>query len=402
MVDEKLSQRLEIERAIAASLDAKRLAQLRHALTTGAAHSHYAGMPANDRQALDQLAAHRIAELRKLYPPKLRRRVADPAADDPTPKLEQFDLGLFGGPERLPRRPYCADDLAHGVRVRGLAQALTKPYIQANPPWMRVWMMLDVDHSDAALRWERAGLAAPSFMTRNRQNGHAHVVYGLAAPVLTNSPDARQAPLRYLCSIEHAYRAALEADPGFSGLITKNPLHPLWETLRGPEGFYTLGQLAAFVDLPKHMPKRKPEEVGLGRNVTVFDWLRLHAYRHIRTYKGDVRNFVLWQSHLNLKGLERNGEFAHPMDPKEVWHIAKSVARWTWRRFDLAASDARFSSLQATRGRAGGIASGEARAAASEDRRASARLMRARGMTQAAIAAALGVHVNSVANWLRD
>ena len=39
---------------------------------------------------------------------------------------------------------------------------------------------------------------------------------------------------------------------------------------------------------------------------------------------------------------------------------------------------------------------------ASEDKRASARLMRAKGMTQAAIAKELGVHVNSVANWLKQ
>ena len=49
----------------------------------------------------------------------------------------------------------------------------------------------------------------------------------------------------------------------------------------------------------------------------------------------------------------------------------------------------------------GGQASGKARAAASEDKRASARLMRSQGKTQAAIAAELGVHVNTVANWLK-
>ncbi|MWR36332.1 replicase, partial [Helicobacter pylori] len=28
-----------------------------------------------------------------------------------------------------------------------------------------------------------------------------------------------------------------------------------------------------------------------------------------------------------------NGDFAAPLDGKEVWWIAKSVAKWTWRNF---------------------------------------------------------------------
>jgi len=96
-------------------------------------------------------------------------------------------------------------------------------------------------------------------------------------------------------------------------------------------------------------------------------------------------------------------------DPfSETTHIVRSVEKWGWLKFDLTASDKRFSELQAARGRRnvvdaqvekgakGGIASGKARAAASEDKRASAQLMRSNGMTQAAIATELGVHVNTV------
>ena len=125
------------------------------------------------------------------------------------------------------------------------------------------------------------------------------------------------------------------------------------------------------------------------------------GYRKIRHYKLDVRNFIQWQSHLNGKALERNGDFLYPLDGREVWHIAKSVSKWVWHKFDLEASDARFSALQAQRGRNGGIESGRARLAASEDKRASAVLMRSRGMTQRAIADELGVHVNTVANWTK-
>jgi hypothetical protein len=266
----------------------------------------------------------------------------------------QDQLDLFGSADRLPRRPYCTDNLSEGLRIRSLAQALTKQYIQINPPCLRVWSIFDVDREGGALAWEDAGLPPPAWAAVNRSNGHAHIVYGLSAPVLVDSPDMRQAPLRFLCAVESAFRAKLEADPGYSGLITKNPAHPLWRVLRGPRLSYELGELAEWVDLPRHLPRRKPEEVGLGRNVTLFDWLRGYAYRNIRHFKGDVRNFVLWQSHLNNKALQRNGDFLHPLDPREVWHIAKSVSKWTWRLFDLEASDARFRELQAARGRRSG------------------------------------------------
>lgn len=306
---------------------------------------------------------------------------------------EQADLF---NPSRWPNRPYCSDHLESGVRIRSLKQALSKVYIQANPPHLRVWSIFDVDRAGGGLAWETENLPAPSWATINKQNGHAHLVWGLKAPVLVDSEDLRQRPIRYLCAVESAFRERLQADQGYSGLITKNPAHPLWWTLRGQRMDYELCELADWVDLPQHLPKRKPEEIGLGRNVTVFDWLRHYAYRQIRHYKGDVRNFVLWQSHLNGKALGRNGDLLHPLDGREVWHIAKSVAKWTWRRFDIAASDARFAALQAAQRSKGG----RVRSASYEDKRASARLMAASGLTQAGIALELGVSERSVRTWL--
>ena len=262
-------------------------------------------------------------------------------SDDP----ELFD------PARWPKRPYCTDDLESGLRIRSLKQALTKVYIQANPPWMRVWSIYDIDRPGAALAWEMAGLPAPSWFSVNTQNAHAHLVYGLAAPVLTASMEARQAPLRYLNAVEAAFRAKLGADDGYSGLITKNPAHPLWRSCRGPELNYELGTLAEYVDLSKFKarPGVKVSEIGLGRNVTTFDFARLWAYRQVRPYKTQQGGYVHWLAAVYAQCLARNGDFSKPMDSREVYHIAKSVGKWTWGRFDVAASDARFSKLQAVR-----------------------------------------------------
>ena len=204
-------------------------------------------------------------------------------------------------------------------------------------------------------------------------------------------------------AVESAFRAKLQADQGYAGLLTKNPSHPLWQTLKGPDSaqFYELGDLAEWVELPKHLPKQgfKTEEIGLGRNCILFDWLRKSAYKAVRKYKGG--QVTPWQNHCFERAQARNADFPVPMDAQEVKHIAKSVAKWVWSKFDIEASDAKFSQLQAHRGKAGGVASGEARLAKNEDKRSSARLMRAKGMTQTAIATVLDVHVNTVALWLK-
>lgn len=306
-------------------------------------------------------------------------------------------LELFTA-SRWPHKPYCADDLEAGLKVRSLLSALKKPYIQANPPKLRVWSIYDVDRPGAAVAWEDANLPPPSWASANRENGHAHLVWGLSAPVLVEADDARRAPLRYLCAVEAAFRAALDADAGYSGLITKNPVHPLWRTLRGPRVSYELGELADWVELPKHVPKRAPEQVGLGRNVTLFDFMRHWAYRNVRRYKQEVRNFVIWQADCNTKALQRNGDFMNPLDGREVWQVAKSVAKWTWSRFDIEASDQRFSELQAHRSKLGH----EARWGDNESKRASARLMAAQGMSMRAIGRELAVDHKTVSHWLND
>ena len=97
-----------------------------------------------------------------------------------------------------------------------------------------------------------------------------------------------------------------------------------------------LNELAEYLPgLEKHIP-RKPELVGLGRNVDTFDWLRHHAYREIRLWRDSSDRqgvYVRWLTYL----YERAQNFTHdthpkPLDHRETHHIAKSVARWVWRK----------------------------------------------------------------------
>ena len=299
-----------------------------------------------------------------------------------------------------PNRPYCTHDLTDGLRIRGREQALKLPYLQVNPPHLRFWMTHDIDREGAAFAWHDADLPSPSWVAITPENRHAHLAWGLSAPVLIGDT-ARAAPIRYLCAIEAAFRVRLQADTAYNGLITKNPLHDRWLLLHSPDlpvKLYELSELADYVDLQMFIPKvgAKVEEIGLGRNVTVFDWLRFWAYNSVRAYRGCRTGFVYWQTECYDKALQRNGDFIYPLNSREVWHIANSVARFCWR--EDAKHALAFSKRQAFRGQKGGIAKGKAY----EDKATRAHLMAATGKTNQEIAASLGVHRNTISNWLKS
>jgi len=323
-----------------------------------------------------------------------------------TDERQPEQLTLFE-PSRWPRRPYCTDDLSAGLRIRSLRQALEHRYIQANPPHLRVWSIHDCDYEGAGIAWELADLPPPSWAAINRENAHAHLVYGLSAPVLVDHLSARDAPMRYLAAIESAMREVLRADAGYSGLITKNPKHPDWKLYRGPRLGYELSELAEAlewigVDIRKHRPNtaKAAEQAGLGRNCCLFDRLRHWAYVAVRAYRAERKAgreaWNRWMAACNTRALEYNGDFRYPLDGREVWWVARSVARWVWHRDAQAEKD--FLVRQAEKGRKGGVAKG----LANEDKRESARRMRDQGMTQREIAAALGVSQPTVSLWLRD
>ena len=76
--------------------------------------------------------------------------------------------------------------------------------------------------------------------------------------------------------------------PGYAGLVQHNPFAARYETYSGRDEPYSLGELAAFVDLPRLAPRRKAEIRTEGRNVETFDRLRHWAYGAIATI-GAVR-----------------------------------------------------------------------------------------------------------------
>lgn len=309
--------------------------------------------------------------------------------------VEQIEL-IFNA-ERLPRRPYCSDDLRAGLSIRAFESAIRKKYIQVNPPQLFFWLVLDVDRPAGALAWEQPMLPMPNFAVTNKQNGHAHLFYGLAAPVLTTEA-ARQAPLRYLNSIKNAYTDLAKADRAYAGLTSKNPFSPSWGLLQGHTRLFDMAELGEYVpDLSRYSGSAKSEDqAGIGRNVAVFELVRKWSYREIRLFRGAGRlHFNVWSEHVLNRVLTINGDFPEPLPFSECKAIAKSIAKWVWAR-DPAAEQS-FKIKQAARGQQGGLAKGRA----SEEKRATARLMAAKGVVQSVIANELGVTRETVNRWLK-
>ena len=239
--------------------------------------------------------------------------------------------------ERLPQKPYCSNELAFGVKVRPRSIALAHKYIQLNSPWLKWCLVFDLDYPATSYAAYDVDLPEPTFYVHNWKNGHAHLIYALKSPVYT-CDNARLKPLRYAAAIEGAYTRRLEADPGYAGLIAKNPWRDDFWSVVGYKGLtYSLEDLSCHVEGElRPLPRRAKETWGLGRNCTLFDRVSRWAYKAVRQYWEPGRVGGEWDRDVLGKCDEINGEFPSPLPSGEVRCTARSIARWVWRRFTAA------------------------------------------------------------------
>jgi len=236
--------------------------------------------------------------------------------------------------ESLPRRPYCTDNPRLGQSVRERSVALRHSHLQPNTPGKVSWLAFDADQPDGATAWDRLHAPPPTLAVENPTNGHAHLLYRLAAPV-PRTDAARARPLLYLAAAQEGLRRKLEGDPGYSGHLCKNPLHPRWNT-RQWAGEYSLAELAEWVELPRIAEMRRcaldPDYAGLGRNCTLFEVLRQPAYRLVRAYWRPNGFEAFCQVLRSLADGANATEISTPLPTSEVKSIAASIARWIWQR----------------------------------------------------------------------
>ena len=238
-------------------------------------------------------------------------------------------------PTLLPAKPYCADDLEDGLRIRSRPLALKRRHLQFNGPNAYRWLLHDIDRGDAVLAHYDACLPPPNVIMINPANGHAHCAYLLEKAVARHSA-SRAAPLRYFAAVERGFARRLGADRRFAGLIVKNPVHKHWRVEWRRDRPYTLGELEDWLwprdTEPDHCIS---ESRGAGRNCTIFEELRQVAYREVREFKRGAGDPGAFRARLERVALGINLQFPEALQLSEVRAIARSVAKWTWGRFSL-------------------------------------------------------------------
>jgi hypothetical protein len=296
----------------------------------------------------------------------------------------------------MPIKPYCGDELLKsGLVIRPRVLALKKKYIQFNPPDAISFLIYDIDRQGGAFAADDADLPQATFTVINPANRHAHLIYALENPVCTTE-NGHERPKKYVCAIEDAYTLRLGADSRYAGLVCKNPCNPFWETL--PTGvLYDLSTLADSVELTTD----KAEAIAAnapGRNCGIFDNLREWAYKAVREYWNGER-FDEWFNSVTRTAETMNGKLPRPLDAREVVHIAKSVARWTWREFTpdgLEALISRTHTPELQRARRA------KRTEKQDEKRVQGLKLIEQGISISRVARALGVGESTVKRWKAD
>jgi hypothetical protein len=244
-----------------------------------------------------------------------------------TPFQSTLETAFFSS---LYNKPACTNELGLLFHLKKLS-AINFSYIQHNCPNSIYWFVFDIDRSSAHFDFMELHAPAPNMAVMNKDNGHAHLFYGLEVPVHKNF-SSNTAPLKYAADIERALLFTLKSDPGYTNFLCKNPLSPNWITYFYQSYLYTLDWLADYFDLKRFKTSKKnDDQVGLGRNCTLFDTIRAWAYSKIRdkTVNSSISSFQ--SAVINYTGIVNSQIFAVPLPKQEVKSIGKSIATWTYR-----------------------------------------------------------------------
>ena len=121
----------------------------------------------------------------------------------------------------LPGCPKDGDHLSHRVPP---SELWGYPFTEIGQTYTSYCaLVFDCDDPDAAeLAFYDKTFPRPSWMVQNQENRHLHVGYGLMLPVHRYEA-AKPKPLQTLRRVAEYGTRALNADPGYSGVLTRNP-----------------------------------------------------------------------------------------------------------------------------------------------------------------------------------
>ena len=109
----------------------------------------------------------------------------------------------------------------------------------------------------------------PSWVCWRRDTRSCHAAYCLHRPVLRR-PEDLPAPQQALARISEFFTQELRADPRYTGVLTHNPVHKLWQTEWGHQGGYSIAELGQFLPPGFRMPRLDKIQSHEGRNSGLF------------------------------------------------------------------------------------------------------------------------------------
>jgi hypothetical protein len=231
----------------------------------------------------------------------------------------------------LSLKPYCSNNpQKQGLLIRPKQTAFTYAYLQINNHWSETYLIFDVDREGSALAWDDADILAPTFITINRENSHAHLVYELLTPVWKN---ASLKPIKWMKSIKRDFTEILGADAGFTGLISKNPNHKRWDVLDfgGRHELVELSESAEMYFRRSTPPKSFFQELALaGESNFLFNDGRFYAYWVVRQCASCDELLDKVYTHLENACFNRN----EPIRRNRIKYTAREIADWVWERRD--------------------------------------------------------------------
>lgn len=315
--------------------------------------------------------------------------------------MQQLSFHLDQFKDRLPKKPYCSDNLDYGLMIRPKEISLKYKYIQPNSPYYIHYLVFDLDYESAlsAILYELVGVPLPNLVIANPYNGRSHILFQLKTPIYTTDA-SRQRPILYANAIRHKLGELFNSDPAYVHLVAKNPASNYWKTTCLREKPYSLNELARNLDLTWNDVKREVKEdeaIGLGRNCFVFHTARHWAYKEIRKYRGST--YSSWLDNVVQHCVKLNQGLIQPMTYGEVKGIAKSIARYCWKKDPYCYQE--FIDRQKYKGRLGGIKGGRVRSAKYDELRMKAKDLHLNGLSCRKIATELGVSKSVVATWIK-
>ena len=250
--------------------------------------------------------------------------------------------------------PLVARRKGESFRVHA-SRAWDFPYVELRTANSWPCLILDCDNPEAALAaiytthraYGGTALPMPNWIVQRRETMHLHLIWCLIRAVLRGE-QARQAPLRRFARISEFYRQTTQADAGFSGVLSHNPMcggtrsgGRALITTWGRRAPYCLDELAEAIPHGWKVPRVPMTEAG--RNCSLF--------KALMKWSGKPPN---WGVDVWCQALVMNAQFEPPMQHGEVKGIVKSVNKIQAKNLDSGQTQRQLSLIQAVRGRKGG------------------------------------------------